>query len=58
MRGTHGWWRHDRGSTAAEYALIVGLIALVAIAGIAILGDSVTSLFDSSAGSFTSATGG
>lgn len=46
----------DAGSTAAEYALIVGLIAIVVVAAVVFLGGSVSGLFDSSASRVSSAT--
>jgi Flp pilus assembly pilin Flp len=58
MRRISAQWRNDGGSTAAEYALIASLIAIVALAGILLLGDSVFGLFDSSAESISDATGG
>lgn len=39
----------DEGSTAAEYALILGLIAVVVITAVVFLGTSVTGLFDAAA---------
>lgn len=41
----------DRGATAAEYALIAALIAVVIIAAVALLGTSLFDLFDSAASS-------
>ena len=37
--------RKDRGATAVEYGLMVGLIAVVIIAGVALLGDQLVALF-------------
>jgi pilus assembly protein Flp/PilA len=37
--------RADRGATAAEYALMVALIALVIIATVMIVGERVNDLF-------------
>lgn len=37
--------RKDRGATAVEYGLIVGLIAVVIIGAVVILGDQLASLF-------------
>lgn len=48
----------DAGSTAAEYALIAGLIAMVVVTAVVFLGGSVLDLFDSSASSVSSATNG
>ena len=39
----------DEGSTAAEYALILGLVAVVVVAAVVFLGASVTGLFDATA---------
>ncbi|QGN33302.1 Flp family type IVb pilin [Microlunatus sp. Gsoil 973] len=38
--------RKDRGATAVEYGLLVGLMAAVVIAAIAILGPKINALFD------------
>ena len=38
--------RDDRGATAVEYGLMVGLIAVVIIAVVAVLGKNVSSLFN------------
>ena len=37
--------RDDRGATAVEYGLMVGLIAVVIIAVVALLGKNVSGLF-------------
>ncbi len=42
--------RKDRGATAVEYGLLVGLIAIVMITGVALLGTKLTALFTSAAG--------
>jgi pilus assembly protein Flp/PilA len=42
----------DRGATAAEYALIAALIAVVIIAAVTLLGGSVFGLFDTTSSSF------
>ena len=39
--------RDDRGATAAEYALMVGLIAVVIVVAVAAFGGSVKGLFES-----------
>jgi pilus assembly protein Flp/PilA len=39
--------RQDRGATAVEYGLMVGLIAVVIIAAVALLGTRLDALFDS-----------
>ena len=38
--------RDDRGATAVEYGLMVGLIAVVIIAGVTLLGTKVSALFN------------
>ncbi len=39
-------WNEDRGASMVEYALLVVLIAIVAIAAITIAGKSVSSTFN------------
>jgi pilus assembly protein Flp/PilA len=39
----------DRGATAVEYGLLVGLIAVVIIAAVTTLGTKLTALFSSAA---------
>ena len=39
--------RDDRGATAVEYGLMVGLIAVVIIAVVGVLGHQVSALFGS-----------
>ena len=39
--------RKDRGATAVEYGLMVGLIAVVIIVAVALLGTKLDALFDS-----------
>lgn len=39
-------WRHGRGATAIEYGLIAAGIALVIIAAIALVGGSLSNLFN------------
>jgi pilus assembly protein Flp/PilA len=36
----------DRGATAVEYGLLVGLIAVVIIAGVTLLGNNLLALFN------------
>ncbi|MFY9632973.1 MAG: Flp family type IVb pilin [Candidatus Cybelea sp.] len=43
--------RDDEGATMVEYGLLVALIALVAIVGVRALGTSVSTLFNTVAGS-------
>lgn len=38
--------RKDRGATAVEYGLMVGLIAVVIIAAVVFLGDTLNAVFD------------
>ena len=40
------WARGDRGATAAEYALMVGLIAVVIVVAVMAFGSSVKGLFE------------
>jgi pilus assembly protein Flp/PilA len=52
------WWslarrrRDERGATAVEYGLMVGMIAIVLVAGVATFGISVSELFLIPAGVF------
>jgi pilus assembly protein Flp/PilA len=41
--------RDDRGATAAEYSLMVALIAAVIVVVVAALGTNLSSLFDTAA---------
>ncbi len=43
-------FRRDEGQDLAEYALLISLIALVAIAGVTLLGDRVNQIFNAIAG--------
>ena len=45
-------WSDDRGATAAEYALIAALIAMVIIVAVTILGQNTQGLFEDTASSF------
>jgi len=51
FRGVHGSLltraRNERGASMVEYALLVGLIAVVAVVAISLLGTSITGLFNS-----------
>ncbi|MFN0027239.1 MAG: Flp family type IVb pilin [Acidimicrobiales bacterium] len=38
-------WREDRGSTAAEYALLLGLLVVVLVISVSMLGGAITGLF-------------
>ena len=48
----------QEGQTMAEYALILGGIAVVVIAAIVFLGDNISSLFKSTGSSITDPVGG
>lgn len=41
--------RDDRGATMLEYGLLVGLVAIAAIAGITLLGTELQSMFNGAA---------
>jgi pilus assembly protein Flp/PilA len=51
VRGFHGTMleraRTERGASMVEYALLVGLIALVAVVAVTFLGSSISNLFKS-----------
>ena len=40
---------NERGATAVEYGLMVALIAIVIIAAVTLLGESISSLFNGAA---------
>ena len=42
--------RKDRGATAVEYGLLVGLIAVVIIVGVTLLGTKLLAMFNTIAG--------
>lgn len=42
--------RREEGATMVEYGLLVALIALVAIAGVILLGNALNALFSDTAG--------
>jgi pilus assembly protein Flp/PilA len=42
--------RKDRGATAVEYGLLVGLIAIVMITGVALVGPKLSTMFTDVAG--------
>jgi pilus assembly protein Flp/PilA len=46
--------REDTGATAVEYGLIVGLIAVVIIAGVTLLGTNLKDMFTNIAGNLPS----
>ncbi|HVI35658.1 MAG TPA: Flp family type IVb pilin [Gaiellales bacterium] len=43
--------REEKGATAVEYGLMVGLIAVVIIAAVTLLGDNLKAMFNDIAGS-------
>jgi pilus assembly protein Flp/PilA len=42
--------REERGATAVEYGLLVGLIAIVMITGVALVGPKLSTMFTTVAG--------
>ena len=50
IRGVRSAVRDSRGATAVEYAIMVGFIAVVIVAGVALLGQAVLGLFAVPAG--------
>jgi len=38
--------KDDKGATATEYGLLVGLIALIIVVGVAVFGDALNTFFD------------
>lgn len=38
--------RHDEGQDLAEYAILIGLIALVVVAAVAVFGDSLVTMYN------------
>jgi len=49
-------WREDRGQDLTEYALLLVLVALVAIATMQTLGNTISNVFANAASNLTSAT--
>ena len=49
--------RKDRGATAVEYGLMVGLIAVVIIAAVALLGNQLDALLDKVTGELATPSG-
>jgi pilus assembly protein Flp/PilA len=52
VRGRLGQRQGDHGATAAEYALVAGLIAVVIVAAVTVFGRKVSGLFLVPAGVF------
>jgi Flp pilus assembly pilin Flp len=46
VRGRFGSRRGDRGATAVEYALMVGLIMLVIVSSVYLFGQNVVTLYN------------
>lgn len=44
---TRMWLEDQEGATAVEYGLMVALIAVAIIAAVALLGDNLSTMFDS-----------
>lgn len=42
--------RDERGATMLEYGLLVGLVAIAAIAGVTLLGTELNSMFNDASG--------
>jgi len=53
----HAQLRDDRGATAVEYALLIGFVAVVMTAGVALLGGALSSGFVDAAERVSSASG-
>jgi pilus assembly protein Flp/PilA len=45
-----GWLRDDEGATAAEYGLLVALIALIIVIGVGAFGGALNAFFQKIAG--------
>lgn len=50
MKKLFSLFRKDEGQDLAEYALLISLIALVAIAGVTLLGNRISAIFNAIAG--------
>jgi pilus assembly protein Flp/PilA len=48
----------DQGATAVEYALLVGLIAVIIISSVTLLGGNIDAMFDDIAGQLGGGTSG
>lgn len=44
------WWHQEQGQALVEYAFVIMLIALVAVAGLTALGLTVPSVYETVAG--------
>jgi Flp pilus assembly pilin Flp len=47
-----GWWINEDGAVASEYVVLISLVAVVAIAGVTLLGEQVQRLYQTAAHSF------
>lgn len=45
--------RDEKGSTSIEYAILVSLVALVIAAGLSLIGDQLSTIFDNANSGFT-----
>lgn len=45
MRNLQSLWHHEEGATMVEYGLLVAFIAMVALAGVQLVGSNLNSLF-------------
>lgn len=54
LRSFHG---DDEGATAVEYALLVGLIAVIIISSVTLLGGNIDAMFDDIASQLGGGTG-
>lgn len=52
MRPSEVRSRREDGATAVEYALMAMLVALVIIAAVTVLGQNLSTIFDTMAGAF------
>jgi Flp pilus assembly pilin Flp len=52
------WLRRQEGQDLTEYALLIGLIVIVAVVAVALLGSSISSLLSGVASALDSVLGG
>jgi len=57
VRFLHRVMREESGQDMVEYALLLGLISIVAVAAVIAAGQSVTALWDAVTAALTAATG-
>ena len=50
MKKVFALFRNDEGQDLAEYALLISLIALVAVAAVTLLGTQIAAIFNAIAG--------